>query len=82
MVIVTLAVGVYSIGCTPWREQYLAEVKGRDNQDAVSANLGPDYAETLRNSAATGILPLPFRDSDRRINSKWRVARKAGRSTT
>jgi hypothetical protein len=48
MAIGTFAIGMYS--CTPWREQYLAEGKGRDNQDAVSVKLGsPTAKKTLHN---------------------------------
>jgi hypothetical protein len=47
MAIGTFAVGMYSIACTPWREQYLAERKGRDNQDAVSVKLGPPTAKEI-----------------------------------
>ena len=47
MAIGAFAVGMYSIGCTPWREQYLAERKGQDNQDAVSVKLGPPTAKEI-----------------------------------
>jgi hypothetical protein len=50
---ILIAIGTFAIGmyaCTPWREQYLAEGKGRDNQDAVSVKLGPPTAKkSLRN---------------------------------
>lgn len=44
------------MSCTSWRAEYLEEVKGRANQDAVTIKLGPPMGErTLSNGDAVWI---------------------------
>lgn len=35
------------VSCTPWRAEYLEDVKGKANQDAVVMRLGPPTNEKI-----------------------------------
>lgn len=58
--------------CTPWRSDYLDEVKGRANQDAVTMKLGPPMGErVLSNGDAVWIYRYNGADAGPSGGSTW-----------